>query len=125
MAECIKCGRKVGWVDWPQDTCSSCRSAGGANESQPSEKQDAKNNKSSRPTASKGSTPAATAFTSLTWVIVALTFICSLVATLVTAANGDAFSAMIIFISGSFSAVLLGLLAEISANIAKLVNNSR
>ena len=27
MAECIKCGLKVSWVDYPQDTCSSCRSA--------------------------------------------------------------------------------------------------
>ena len=70
-------------------------------------------------------TPAATAFTSLAWVIVALTFICTLIATFATAADGDAFLAMIMFISGCFSAVLLGLLTEISANIAKLVNNSR
>ena len=71
-----------------------------------------------------GESPA-TAFTSLAWVIVALTFICTLIATFVTAADGDAFLAMIMFISGCFGAVLLGLLTEISANIAKLVNNSR
>ena len=123
MAECIECGLKVSWVDYPQDICTSCRRA--ANESQPSEKYDAKSSILSRLAALKGSTPAATAFTSLAWIIVALTFICTLIATFVTAAGGDAFSAMMMFIGGCFSVVLLGLLSEISTNIAKLVNNSR
>jgi hypothetical protein len=83
------------------------------------------NIKSFSHTVSEGSTTAATAFTSLAWVIVALTFICTLIATFVIAADGDTFLAMMMFIGGCFSAVLLGLLTEISANIAKLVNNSR
>ena len=123
MAECIECGLKVSWVDYPQDICTSCRRA--ANESQPSEKYDAKSNKLSSHTVSKSSTSAATAFTSLAWVIVALTFICTLIATFATASEVDPVSAIMVFIGGCFSAVLLGLLTEISTNIAKLVNNSR
>ena len=130
MAECTGCGKKIRWfVDGGSDICTPCRNANFAlkqsKKAQASERQVSKSNKQSRPTASEGSTPAATAFTSLAWVIVALTFICTLIATFVTAADGDAFLAMIMFISGCFSAVLLGLLTEISANIAKLVNNSR
>lgn len=122
MAECIECGLKVSWVDYPQGICTSCRRA--ANESQPSEKYDAKSNELSSHTVSESSTSAATAFTSLAWVIVTLTFFCTLIATFVTAVDGDAFSAMMMFIGGCFSVVLLGLLSEISTNIAKLVNNS-
>ena len=130
MAECIECGAQMGFgikgycgichvakLNTSKDAPMSVSSLETPNTS--------KSNKQSRPTASGGSTPAATDFTSLAWVIVALTFICTLIATFVTAADGDAFLAMIMFISGCFSSVLLGLLIEISANIAKLDNNSR
>ena len=59
------------------------------------------------------------------WNHLSLTCICTLIATIATAADGGTFLAMIMFISGCFSPVLLGLLIEISANIAKLDNNSR
>ena len=128
MAECKECGRTL--VPWEVKrgggACGGCHSLVEQREkAQSSERQVSKSNKPSGQTASEGSTPAATAFTSLAWIIVALTFICTLIATFATAADGDAFLAMIMFISGCFSAVLLGLLTEISANIAKLVNNSR
>ena len=130
MAVCTGCGGKISWfLDGGSDICQSCHKANFTlkqpEKAQASERQVSKSNKPSSQTASEGSTPAATAFTSLAWVIVALTFICTLIATFVTAADGDAFLAMIMFISGCFSAVLLGLLTEISANIAKLVNSSR
>ena len=129
MAECIECGTQMGFGI--KGYCGTCHVAR-LNTSKDApmsvsslETPITSKNKPSSQTASEGSTPAATAFTSLAWVIVALTFICTLIATFVTAADGDAFLAMIMFISGCFSAVLLGLLTEISANIAKLVNNSR
>ena len=111
MAECIDCGKSLDYRNsMPNGRCSGCHG-----------KYLAANNK----TASDGSTSAATAFTSLAWVIVTLTFVCTLIATFVTAVDGDPVSAMMMFIGGCFSAVLLGLLTEISTNIAKLVNNSR
>ena len=131
MAECIECGKKIAFMKtydagYRGGKCVDCYVLVKQPEKvQASERQVSKSNKPSSQTASEGSTPAATAFTSLAWVIVALTFICTLIATFVTVADGDAFLAMIMFISGCFSAVLLGLLTEISANIAKLVNNSR
>ena len=130
MVECIECGAQMGFG--VKGYCGICHVARlNTSKDAPMSVSSletpitSKSNKPSRQTASEGSTLAATAFTSLAWVIVALTFICTLIATFVTAENGDAFLAMIMFISGCFSAVLLGLLTEISANIAKLVNNSR
>ena len=128
MAVCVDCGRPL--VPWEVKrgggACGGCHSLVKQREkAQASEKQDAKSNKSSSHTVLEGSTTPATAFTSLAWVIVALTFICTLIATFAIAADGDTFLAMMMFIGGCFSAVLLGLLTEISANIAKLVNNSR
>ena len=133
MAECIDCGKALNYLnEKPDGRCGTCHVAWlSPSKDVPISVSSletpitSKSNKQSRPTASEGSTPAATAFTSLAWIIVALTFICTLIATFATAADGDAFLAMIMFISGCFSAVLLGLLTEISANIAKLVNSSR
>ena len=76
------------------------------------------------PTTPSSETPAATAFTSIAWVVVGLSLICSTIAALALAADGQGFMAIIVLLSGCFSAVLLGLLAEISANIARLVNKS-
>ena len=130
MAKCIECGAQMGFG--VKRYCRTCYVARlNTSKEVPMSVSSletpitSKSNNPSCPTASEGSTPAGTAFTSLAWIVVAQTFICTLIATFVTAADGDAFLAMIIFISGCFSAVLLGLLTEISANIAKLVNNSR
>ena len=132
MAECIDCGKALNYLnEKPDGRCGTCHVAWlSPSKDVPIsvsslETPITSKNKPSSQTASEGSTPAATAFTSLAWIVVALTFICTLIATFATAADGDAFLAMIMFISGCFSAVLLGLLTEISANIAKLVNNSR
>ena len=76
------------------------------------------------PTTPSSETSAATAFTSIAWIVVGLSLICSAIAALALAADGQGFMAIIVFVSGCFSAVLLGLLAEISANIARLVNKS-
>ena len=122
---------------WNGDPCTNCAKANSRRAGHPNriETKSAtvklaapttpENIKSSSQPASEGSTTPATAFTSLAWVIVALTFICTLIATFAIAADGDTFLAMMMFIGGCFSAVLLGLLTEISANIAKLVNSSR
>ena len=126
MAECTGCGKTLkSWQSALGGTCDNCQSKIAKQVKVSDDARDLESNKPSSQTASEGSTPAATAFTSLAWIIVALTFICTLIVTFATAADGDAFLAMIMFISGCFSAVLLGLLTEISANIAKLVNNSR
>ena len=123
MAVCVDCGKTLkGWQSTLGGTCSDCFSR---DVPVKVSSVDVPILSANNQTASDGSTSAATAFTSLAWAIVALTFICTLIATFVTAADGDAFLAMIMFIGGCFSAVLLGLLTEISTNIAKLVNNSR
>ena len=76
------------------------------------------------PTTPSSETSAATAFTPIAWVVVGLSLICSAIAALALAADGQGFMAIIVFVSGCFSAVLLGLWVEISANIARLVNKS-
>ena len=118
MAECKDCGKKIGFMNTYDGKCIDCYSHQEGEDKTPAQRL-------LSPTESTGSIPAATAFTSLAWIIVALTFICTLIVTFATASGGDTFLAMVMFISGCFSAVLLGLLTEISANIAKLVNNSR
>ena len=118
MAACIDCGKKIGFMNSYDGKCIDCYSHQEGENKTPAQRL-------TSPTASDGSTSAATAFTSLAWAIVALTFICTLIATFVTAADEDPVSAIMVFIGGCFSAVLLGLLTEISTNIAKLVNNSR
>ena len=129
MSERIECGTQMGFG--VTGRCGTCHVAW----LNPSEdvpmvssveaSQQRQRLRSSGPTAKQGSTPAATAFTSLAWVIVGLSFICTLIATFVTFADGKSFLAIIVFVSGCFSAVFLGLLAEISANVARLVNKSR
>ena len=69
--------------------------------------------------------PAATTYTSIAWFIVGLTLICTVITALVLASDDQGFLAPYLFISGCFGAVLFGLLAEISSNLAKLVNKSR
>ena len=123
MAKCENCGKTLkGWQSTLGGTCSDCFSRDvSVNVSSVDVPILSANNQ----IASDGSTSAATAFTSLAWIIVALTFVCTLIATFVTAADGDPVSAIMVFIGGCFSAVLLGLLTEIFTNIAKLDNNSR
>ena len=124
MAECKECGKKFGFLDaGVGGICSQCKLNSWVAPDEASQQR--QRLRSSGPTAKQGSTSAATAFTSLAWVIVGLSFICTLIATFVTFADGKSFLAIIVFVSGCFSAVFLGLLAEISANVARLVNKSR
>jgi hypothetical protein len=133
MAVCIDCGKELNYLnEKPDGRCGTCHVAWlSPSKDVPMSVSSVKtpttpeNIKSFSHTVSEGSTSAATAFTSLAWIIVALTFVCTLIAIFVTAADGDPVSAIMVFIGGCFSAVLLGLLTEISTNIAKLVNNSR
>jgi hypothetical protein len=133
MAVCIDCGKELNYLnEKPDGRCGTCHVAWlSPSKDVPMSVSSVKtpttpeNIKSFSHTVSEGSTSAATAFTSLAWVIVALTFICTLIATFATASEVDPVSAIMVFIGGCFSAVLLGLLTEISTNIAKLVNNSR
>ena len=133
MAECIDCGKELNYLnDNHNGRCGTCyvawlspAKAVPMSVSSVETPTTPENIKSYNHTVSESSTSAATAFSSLAWVIVALTFVCTLIATFVTAADGDPVSAIMVFIGGCFSAVLLGLLTEISTNIAKLVNNSR
>ncbi len=89
MAECIECGTQMGFGI--KGYCGICHVARlNTSKDAPMSVSSletpitSKSNKPSSQTASEGSTPAATAFTSLAWVIVALTFICT-VPTVLTA----------------------------------------
>jgi len=82
MAECIECGTQMGFGI--KGYCGICHVARlNTSKDAPMSVSSletpitSKSNKPSSQTASEGSTPAATAFTSLAWVIVALTFICT------------------------------------------------
>jgi hypothetical protein len=133
MAVCIDCGKELNYLnEKPDGRCGTCHVAWlSPSKDVPMSVSSVKtpttpeNIKSFSHTVSEGSTTPATAFTSLAWVIVALIFICTLIATFATASEVHPVSAIMVFIGGCFSAVLLGLLTEISTNIAKLVNNSR
>lgn len=69
--------------------------------------------------------PASTTFTSLAWLTVFISLLASVILGLLFLNDDQGLLAIIVVVSGCFSAVLLGLLAEISTNIARLVNNSR
>ena len=92
MVECIECGAQMGFgvkgycgichvarLNTSKDAPMSVSSLETPNTS--------KSNKQSSQTASQGLTPETT-FTSLAWVIAALTFTCTLIATFATAADG-------------------------------------
>mgnify|MGYP000167768806 CR=1 FL=1 len=69
--------------------------------------------------------PASTTFTSLARMTVFISLIASVILGLLLLNDDQGLLAIIVVVSGCFGAVLLGLLAEISTNIARLVNNSR
>jgi hypothetical protein len=128
MAVCIDCGKELNYLnEKPDGRCGACHVAWlSSSKDVPMSVSSVKtsitpeNIKSFSHTVSEGSTTAATAFTSLAWVIVALTFICTLIATFAIAADGDTFLAMMMFIGGCFSAVLLGLLTEIKRQVRSI-----
>jgi uncharacterized membrane protein len=124
MAKCVVCGKDiVGWEAKLGGTCDGCYT------SQLKQKNEPESLLAGPQTATQEvpitATPAATAFTLIAWVVVGLALICTVIAALVLASDDQGFRAVILLISGCFGAVLLGLLAEISANLAKLVNKSR
>ena len=132
MAECIVCSGKLSFFNGDNyDRCNTCAKKNKWPNGHPKQTEQAlENHRTSSdeaaviPTTPSSETSAATAFTPIAWVVVGLSLICSAIAALVLAADGQGFMAIIVFVSGCFSAVLLGLLAEISANIARLVNKS-
>ena len=121
MAECKECGKSIKAWEALGGACEDCYSYL-QNNGRLKQKESVIEREEQ--TVSINKTLAATAFTSIAWVVVGLSLICSAIAALVLAADGQGFMAIIVFVSGCFSAVLLGLLAEISANIARLVNKS-
>ncbi len=121
MAECKECGKSIKAWEALGGACEDCYSYL-QNNGRLKQKESVIEREEQTVFINK--TLAATAFTSIAWVVVGLSLICSAIAALVLAADGQGFMAIIVFVSGCFSAVLLGLLAEISANIARLVNKS-
>ena len=63
-------------------------------------------------------------FTKLTYLIVVMTLVATGVLTFMLASNDQPMLAAVTFMTGCFGAVSLGLLAEISANVIRLVNKS-
>jgi len=129
MAKCVECGRRLSF--WERSEFDACLECADQTSNQRAERNEAIENHRTFadeaaviPTTPSNETLAAASFTSIAFVIVALSLICSAIAALALAADGKSFLAIIVFVSGCFSAVLLGLLAEISANIARLVNKS-
>ena len=124
MNKCVVCGTNIaGWEAKLGGTCDDCHI------SKSKHKNEAESSltepKTGTPEVLVTATPAATTFTTIAWLFVGLGLICTVTSALLFAEEGQAFLAAIVFISGCFGAVLLGLLAEISSNLAKLVNNSR
>ena len=115
MAVCKDCGIRIGYMNSIGDKCSKCYYI----------VEDEKKIDEANQSISITAEPAATTYTSIAWFIVGLGFICTIIAALLFALDDQIFLAVIVFISGCFGAVFLGLLAEISSNLAKLVNKSR
>ena len=133
MSKCGVCSRNLNWFSFRDEhfRCAGCVEGNKWPIGHPKQTEQASENHRTSadeaaviPTSPSNETLAATAFTSIAWVIVGLSLIFSAIAALALAADGQGFTAIIVFVSGCFSAVLLGLLAEISANIARLVNKS-
>ena len=132
MGVCSVCSGNLSWLSGDEHRrCTDCVNLNKWPIGRPKQTEQASENHLSSsdeaaiiPTTPSSETLAATAFTSIAWVVVGLSLICSAIAAVALAADGQGFMAIIVFVSGCFSAVLLGLLAEISANIARLVNKS-
>jgi hypothetical protein len=135
MANCKRCDVKLSFIN-VGDHCYDCGAivarevleASSVAETQAADQEWIENEKRRAEKIAQNNiktTPAATTFTTIAWLFVGLGLICTVTSALLFAEEGQAFLAAIVFISGCFGAVLLGLLAEISSNLAKLVNNSR
>jgi hypothetical protein len=130
MAKCIVCSEKLSFFNGDAyGRCKSCMKKDVWPEGHP---QNHENNPSSNTENSQGrqsttsiTHPASTTFASLAWVTVFISLIASIILGLLLLNDDQGLLAIIVFVSGCFGAVLLGLLAEISTNIARLVNNSR
>ena len=130
MTECIVCSEKLSFFNGDAyGRCKSCMKKDVWPDGHP---QNHENKPSSDTENSQGgqsrtsiTDPASTTFASLAWVTVFISLIASIILGLLLLNDDQGLLAIIVGVSGCVSAVLLGLLAEISTNIARLVNNSR
>ena len=115
MAKCARCGESLGFTT--SNYCNSCKSDN-----------ETGSNSALAPTgevpesASLIRNQAQNIFTNITYIIIVMTLIATGILTFMLASNNQPMLAAVTFMTGCFGAVLLGLLAEISANIIKLVN---
>ena len=123
MAECIVCGKPLGFLSGDEHRrCNSCVQERKWPAGHPNYVEKDEVIKGASQDQPNGNQSASTTFTSIAWGIVFLSLMIASLIALAFARDGEFGTAIIIASSGFFGAVFLGLLAEISSNVARLVN---
>ena len=135
MAICADCGKKMGFFENMTSVSQRCEKCYFQNNKETYEKESSDTilSQASETVAKKTDTPAlvlngpkqANSFvSSLAFFLAGIICIVAIVSALVLVADGQSTLAILTFIGGLVGSVTLALFAEISANLAKLVNNN-
>ncbi|WP_044043415.1 hypothetical protein [Octadecabacter antarcticus] len=124
MANCKRCDVKLGFLN-AGDHCYVCGATIARETLVESNRAEGLAVEMEEANASNANNEAKCIYTRIAYVFTAVSFIVICVIALVFFSEGQTILGVSVIISGSFAIVLLGLLAEISSNVAKLVKNSR